>query len=82
MTPQHYTYERLEGLLHRWRFNDEMPESANRLSHAEWRALALAAYYPFEDPLHAFLSLDGWLAKWVLEKRHLEEYIGRQIGVD
>lgn len=79
-----HTIARLEGILSTWMATTAMPDEVGVLSSGEYRALMLAAGR--EDllgssPVRAFLMLDGWLQKWVMETRGWTSLIGTRIGV-
>lgn len=69
MIASHYeqTFAQLEQLLAQWQEKGEMPKGVGVLSGGEWRALALAARHPVQDPLGDFFVLDDPLQDWVLK---------------
>lgn len=79
-----HTVARLNAILSAWETTEDMPDDVGVLSSGEYSALMLAAGR--EDllgrlPVGAFLLLDGWLQKWVMETRGWTSLIGTRIGV-
>jgi len=78
------TIAQLEFFLDIWNRTGKMPSEAGVLSSGEYCALMVAAGR--EDllgrsPVGAFMMLDGWLQKWVMETRGWKALIGSRIGV-
>jgi hypothetical protein len=78
------TIEMLTQMLQAWHNTGEMPQGAGMLSSGEFRALALASGHEEllgRSPVGAFLALDGWLQRWVLETRGWGSFVGSRLGV-
>ena len=80
---QQYTYDRLDELREQWADADHPPFGTGVLSSGEHAALALACGHErvMHSPLVAFVLLDGWLQRWVMQHRGLAHLVGGTIGV-
>jgi len=80
---QRYAYDRLDGLRERWTDADNPPEEVRPLSSGEYTALALACGYEqlLRSPVVSFVMLDGWLQRWVMQRRGLTHLVGTRIGI-
>ena len=79
-----YRLNRLDQLVRAWLVATEPPQRASQLPPDELAALALSCGHDQvgKRSLDAFLALDGWLQRWVLEHRGLGRYIGSVVGED
>jgi hypothetical protein len=79
-----YRLSRLDQLVRAWLVATESPPLASHLPTDELAALTLASGHDLvgERSLDAFLALDGWFRRWVLEQRGLGRYIGSVVGED
>lgn len=80
---QVFTYDRLDELRQRWTDAEQPPREVGPLSSGEYSALVLACGHEriMTSPLVAFVLLDGWLQRWVMQRRGLAHLIGTSIGV-
>jgi len=80
---QQYTYDRLDELRERWLDADRPPEGVGVLSSGEHTALVLACGHEklLRSPIVSFVLLDGWLQRWVMERRGLGHHlVGSCVG--
>lgn len=80
---QLHIYDRLDELRRRWTDAEQPPPEVGPLSSGEYAALVLACGYErvMASPVVAFVLLDGWLQRWVMQHRGLAHLIGTSIGV-
>lgn len=77
-----YRLDRLKQLHKAWTAAEQQPLMASHLPPSEFSALVLACGHDqlLPDTLGAFFALEGWLQRWVLERRELSDYIGVVVG--
>lgn len=77
-----FTFNRLDRLRDDWEDADHPPSGVSGLSTGERCALVLACGHEslLNSPLRAFLNLDDWLQRWVLQRRRLTHFIGVTVG--
>lgn len=75
--------DRLEELLNHWNDANDPPAGVGPLSSGEYTALALACGHDrlLQSPVVGFVLLDGWLQRWVMQRRGLGHLVGSRIGV-
>lgn len=80
---QGYMCDRLDELRERWADADNPPAGVGPLSSGEYLALALACGHDrlLQSPVVGFVLLDGWLQRWVMQRRGLSHLVGSRIGV-
>lgn len=73
---------RLTVIAEEWRRTGTRPEAAGVLSSGELSAVCIAAGQTtsLRDPVYAFLMLDDWMQKWVLDAKGLAHFAGRPIA--
>lgn len=79
---QQYVCDLLDELRERWSEAGHPPAAAGPLSSGEYTALALACGHDhvLQSPVVGFLLLDGWLQRWVMQRRGLSHLVGTRIG--
>jgi hypothetical protein len=74
----------LSRVAHLWRERGTRPRAVDVLSTGEGIAVCLATgnVTTLRDPLCAFLSINGFLQRWVLEQTHRTDLIGTVLGIE
>lgn len=80
---QQYICGRLDELRDPWTDADKPPTGAGPLSSGEYTALVLTCGHErlLNSPVVSFVLLDGWLQRWVMQRRGLTHLVGTCIGV-
>jgi hypothetical protein len=75
---------RLTAIADEWRRTDACPDAAGSLSSGEHAAVCIVARQTtaLGDPVYAFLMLDDWMQKWILDSKGLSHLTGMPIAAD
>lgn len=75
---------RLTAIADEWHRTGERPDAASQLSSGELAAVCIVARqtHALRDAVYAFLMLDDWMQKWVLDAKGLSHLVGAPIAAD